>query len=109
MSSGVLPLSGYPAAVNIFEVEHTFLWVLALATLAVSIAALVISLLYADEAYRAAGKLNKMAWVLILAIGVAVQLILAGSPSGFLNLAFTIAALVFFADVRPALAGLRRR
>jgi choline-glycine betaine transporter len=95
--------------VNIFQVEGTFYWLLELGMLAVKIAAFVISLMYSEEAYRAADKLNKAAWAAILGIGVAVQLILAGSPIGILNLAFTIAALVFFADVRPALAGLRRR
>ena len=94
---------------DVFQVEGTVALLLELAILAVKIAALVFGLLYSDEAYRAADKLNKAAWVAILGVGVAVQLILAGSPIGILNLAFTIAALVFFADVRPALAGLRRR
>ena len=91
---------------NIFQVEGTVAWLLELALLALKIAALVISLLYADEAYRAADRLTKAAWVAILGIGLAVQLVLA---SPILNVAFTIAALVFFLDVRPALAGLRRR
>lgn len=98
--------SGYASAVNIFQIEGTVAWVLALVVLALKIAALVISLLYSDEAYRAADRLTKPAWVAILGIGLAVQLVLA---STILNLAFTIAALVFLLDVRPALAGLRRR
>jgi hypothetical protein len=95
--------------VSIFQVEGTVSWLLELAMLAVKIAAFVISLMYADEAYRATDKLNKPAWAAILGVGVAVQLLLSSSPIGILNLAFTIAALVFFADVRPALASLRRR
>lgn len=91
---------------NIFQVEGTVAWLLALTLLALKIASLVISLLYPDEAYRAADRLTKAAWVAILGIGLAVQLVLA---SPILNVVFTIAALVFFLDVRPALAGLRRR
>lgn len=91
---------------NIFQVEGTVAWALALAALALKIAALVISLLYSDEAYRAADRLTKAAWVAILGIGLAAELVLG---SQIINLAFTIAALVFFLDVRPAVAGLRRR
>ena len=91
---------------NIFQVEGTVAWLVALAVLALKIATLVISLLYPDEAYRAADRLTKAAWMAILGIGLAAQLVLA---STIINLAFTIAALVFFLDVRPALAGLRRR
>ena len=91
---------------NVFQVESTVGLLLALAQVAVKVGALVFSLLYSEEAYRAADKLTKVAWVAILAIGVAAQFFL---PSTLINLAFTIAALVFFADVRPALAGLRRR
>ena len=91
---------------NIFQVEGTVAWVVALAVLALKIATLVISLLYPDEAYRAADRLTKPAWMAILGIGLAAQLVLG---STIINLAFTIAALVFFLDVRPALAGLRRR
>jgi hypothetical protein len=92
--------------VNIFQVEGTVAWAVALAVLALKIAALVISLLYSDEAYRAADRLTKAAWAAILGIGLAAELVLA---STIINLAFTIAALVFFLDVRPAMAGLRRR
>ena len=37
-----------------------------------------------------------------------VQLVLGG-PLGLVNLAFTIAAFVYLADVRPALSSLTRR
>lgn len=75
--------------------------------LAVKIYAFGSSLTFSGEAYNAAGKLTKPAWCIILALGVALQLI--GSPIGLLSIVFTIAAFVYLADVRPALAGLRRR
>jgi uncharacterized YccA/Bax inhibitor family protein len=78
----------------------------ALAMLAVKIFAFVNALTFSAESYVAAGKLTKPAWSIILGLGVVLQLLLLGS---LLNLAFTIAAIVFLVDVRPALAGLRRR
>ena len=95
---------------NVFAVEGSFLLIVELALLGVKIFALVSCLTYASEAYAAANKLTKPDWGAILWLGLLVQIVMAGSsPIGILNLAFTIAALVFLADVRPALAGLRRR
>ncbi len=73
--------------------------------LAVKIFAFVNSLLFSAESYDVAGKLNKPTWSILLGLGVALQLL----PIGILNVVFTIAAFVYLADVRPALAGLRRR
>ena len=75
--------------------------------LVIKIFAFVSSLLYSNEAYLAADKLNKPTWCIILGIAVALQLLPV--PLFIVNLAMTIAALVYLADVRPALAGLRRR
>lgn len=65
------------------------------------------ALLYSAESYEAAGKLTKPAWCTILGVAVVLQLV----PLNLMlvNIAATIAALVYLADVRPALAGLRRR
>lgn len=79
---------------------------IALAMLAVKIFAFVSSLTFAGDAYEAAGKLTKPAWTIILGLGAVLQLLLVGT---ILNLVFTVAALVFIVDVRPALSGLRRR
>ena len=55
----------------------------------------------ADEA---AGTLTKPAWCAITGLGFGAQLILIGSsPLGLIHLIFTIASLVYLADVRPAL------
>lgn len=79
---------------------------IALAMLAVKIFAFVSALTFSGQAYEAAGKLTKPAWTIILGLGAVMQLLLVGT---ILNLAFTIAAIVFIVDVRPALSGLRRR
>jgi hypothetical protein len=75
--------------------------------LAVKIFAFVSALLYSAEAYLAADKLNKPTWCIFLGLAVLLQVLLPTIL--LLSVALTIAALVYLADVRPALAGLRRR
>ncbi|MBZ5738516.1 DUF2516 family protein [Nocardioides mangrovi] len=93
---------------NVFALEWGLMSLLALLMLAVKVFAFISSLTYSNEAYDAANKLNKPAWTIILGIGVAAQLVLGGL-GGIISLAFTIAALVYLADVRPALRSLTRR
>jgi hypothetical protein len=98
--------------VNVFQVEDYFSLALMLVMLGVEIFALVNSLLWSSEHYRVAGKLSKPAWVIILALAVAFQVLglsLGAGGFGILSLGFLIAALVYLLDVRPALAGLRQR
>lgn len=78
------------------------------AVIVVSIFAFVMSLTYSPQAYDAAGKWTKQGWTIVLGLGALLSVIGIGLPF-FISLAFLIAALVFLADVRPALAGLRRR
>ena len=94
---------------NVFAVEGITMLVIEIVLLAVKIFAFVNALRFSDEAYRAAGKLNKAAWTIILGLGVVAQVVLAGSPLNLINLAFTVAALVYLADVKPALTSLTRR
>lgn len=91
-----------------FQAENYFLLLVELVLVAVKIFAFVNSLMYSSESYSAANKLSKPAWAIILGLGLVVQLVMGG-PLGFLNIAFTIAAFVYLADVRPALASLTRR
>ena len=94
---------------NVFQIEGTILLVVTLVFLALKIFALVTSLMFTPEHYRAADKLTKQAWVAILGLGVLAAILFIGSPLGFINLAFGIAALVYLADVRPAMRGLYQR
>lgn len=80
---------------------------IAFVLLVVKIFAFVSALLYSAESYDAADKLNKTTWTLILGIGVILQVV--PIPLSIVNLAMLVAACVYLADVRPALAGLRRR
>ncbi|MEI5671659.1 MULTISPECIES: DUF2516 family protein [Nocardioides] len=78
------------------------------AIIVVSIYAFVMSLTYSAEAYDAAGKWSKPGWTIVLGLGAFLSIIGLGI-SPLISIAFLIAALVFLADVKPALAGLRRR
>lgn len=93
---------------NVFELETGFMLVVELVLLAVKVFAFVNSLLWSSESYTAANKLTKPAWTIILGLGLVVQIVFPGVIN-LLNLVFTIAALVYLADVRPALASLTRR
>jgi hypothetical protein len=92
---------------DIFGVESTISLVVFFVLLAVKIYAFASSLLFSAESYTAAGKLTKPAWCAILGIGVLLSFIPVGGM--ILSLIATIAAFVYLADVRPALAGLTRR
>ena len=106
---GSLRVSSTVVGVNVFEIEGTILLVVTLAMIGIKIFALVTSLMFTPDHYRAADKLTKQAWVAILGLGVVAAVLLVGSPLGILNLAFAIAAFVYLADVRPALRGLHQR
>ena len=88
---------------NVFELQGTALFVVLIGLLAVKGFAFVSSVLYPTEAYEAAGKLTKPAWCAITGLGFA-EILIFLSPMGLLGIVFTIAALVYLADVRPALA-----
>ena len=93
---------------TVFQIEDYLMLAVALVLLAVKIFAFVSSLLFSTESYRAADKLTKPAWCVILGLGSVCQ-VLFDSPLNLVNLAFTVAAFVYLADVRPALSSLTRR
>ncbi len=102
-------MPGYAGRVNVFELQGAAMLVVFFALLAVKGFAFVSALLYPAEAYEAAGKLTKPAWCAITGLGFAAALVFVGSPLGLLGIVFTIAALVYLADVRPALAEITPR
>ncbi|MDQ0787779.1 DUF2516 family protein [Streptomyces sp. B3I8] len=78
------------------------MWLLYTAMLVLAVVALVMAVLFRDDAYRAADKKTKNFWLIILGVTVAVNLLI---PMLFLQLAGLVATIVFFVDVRPALRG----
>lgn len=91
---------------EIFAIQSYVELVVIVVLLAVKVFAFVSSLLWSAESYQAAGKLTKPTWTILLGIGVLLQFV---QIFLILSIVFTIAAFVYLADVRPALAGLRRR
>lgn len=90
--------------------QSTVLMVVLLIAVVVKAFAFINALLWPAAAYDAAGKLTKNAWVAILGVGLAAQIILiTASPLNLIHLIASIAALVYVLDVRPALRSLTRR
>jgi hypothetical protein len=94
---------------DVLSIPGNVMLVVYVVLLAVKLFAFVNALLFSAEHYRAAGKWTKQGWVIVLGLAVLLQAVPGLLPLMFVNLAFTIAAFVYLADVRPALAGLRRR
>ncbi|MDZ5621245.1 DUF2516 family protein [Nocardioides bizhenqiangii] len=92
---------------DVFQYEGFVQLVVFFVLLVIKIFAFANALLYSAEAYLAADKLNKPTWCILLGIAVVLQLL--PLPLMIVNLAMTIASIVYLVDVRPALAGLRRR
>ena len=59
------------------------------------------------DAYVAADKLTKKAWLIILGLAVAAHM-LFWHPINIFNLVGIVAAIVYLVDVRPAIRSLRR-
>lgn len=93
---------------NVFAVESTLLMLLTVVLFAVKAWAFLDALSHRAEAYPAADKMTKKAWLIILGIFLAAHLVF-WSPLGILNIIGTIAALVYLVDARPALRSLSRR
>lgn len=84
--------------------SFALLSILAVGALALKIWALVDAITRPAEAYKAAGKLSKGAWIAILAVAV---LLTGGNVLGLLGIVGTVAAIVYLVDVRPAVKELR--
>ncbi|NUR57361.1 MAG: DUF2516 family protein [Catenulispora sp.] len=78
---------------------YSFLGLLSLAVLVGQIVVLIDAALRREDAYRAADKLTKQGWLIILTVSMAASMLL--------GLLFTIigvvVAIVYWVDVRPAL------
>ena len=85
--------------------SELLLLALGIGAFALKLWALVDACVRPTQAFPAAGKLTKIAWVAILAVA----LLLGGfSVFGLFGLIGTVAAIVYLVDVRPAVRELRR-
>lgn len=87
-----------------FGAEVLLLSALGLGALVLKVWALADALYRPGQAYVAAGKLTKPAWVVILAVAL---LLTGGDFLGLLGLLSVIAAIVYLVDVRPAVRELK--
>ena len=92
---------------TIFQISNGVMGLVSLAMLVAQVWAFVDALAQRKEAYVAADKLTKPAWLVILGLGLAAHL-LFWNPLSLLNLLGIIAALVYLVDVRPAIRSLTR-
>lgn len=88
---------------QLVEVQSWIALVLGVVALGLQVYALVEALRYRADAYPAAGKLTKPAWVAILAVAVALGVLSLRAPLTLFEIIAVVAAGVFLADVRPAL------
>jgi hypothetical protein len=94
--------------VTVFELEGYVWLVVLLVMLAIKGFAFINAVLYPSEAYPAASRGTKAAWTIGLGLGLVAQILMT-APIGIINLAFTVAAFVYLADTRPALAEVTSR
>ena len=91
----------------VFQFE-SLVWEIAFfVLLAVKVFAFVDALVRPTQAYVAAEKLTKPAWLLILGLTVVTSL-LWRSPLGLFSIVGTVAAFVYILDVKPAIASITR-
>jgi hypothetical protein len=92
---------------ELFVLQSWIALVTSLALFALKVFCLVDAAVRPAEAYLAADKSKKEFWLLILGVTLAAHLAFQ-SPLSLLNLAGSIAALVYVLDVRPAVRELTR-
>jgi hypothetical protein len=92
--------------VNVFGFESEVMRIVFFALLAVKVFAFIDAATRPTDAFPAAGKMTKPAWLLILGLAVACDFLLG---SLLLLLVGTVAAFVYILDARPALASVTRR
>lgn len=88
---------------TVFALEGYASLVVLLVMFAIKGFAFINAVLYPTEAYPAASRGTKAAWTIGLGLGLVAQILIA-TPLNLINLVFTIAAFVYLADIRPALA-----
>ena len=90
----------YAGGVTLLSLQANVFSLVLLALLVFKVVAFVAALRYPAEAYTAADKMTKPAWAIILGVCVVADILLG---LGILWVISTVAAIVFWVDVRPAL------
>jgi cytochrome bd-type quinol oxidase subunit 2 len=100
---------GYAGQVTaLFQAQNAIMMLATLALFVLQGWAFVDAVSHRPEAYVAADKLTKTAWLIILGIALVAHM-MNWSPFSILNLIGAVAAIVYLVDARPALRELTRR
>jgi len=101
-------MPGYPCFVSsVFAVQSGILTITTLAIFVIQAWGFLDALSHRSEAFVAADKMTKKAWLVILGVALAAHMLI-WSPISLLNIIGTVAALVYMVDARPALRSLTR-
>ena len=92
----------------VFAVQSTLFLILSVALFGVQAWAFADAAFRRPDAFVAADKLTKPAWLIILGIALVAHMLI-WSPFSMLNLVGAVAAIVYIVDVRPAIQALTRR
>ena len=100
--------AGYPGPVfTVFAIQSTVMTIITLAVFVVQAWALIDALTRRPDAFVAADKLTKPAWLIILGVALLAHMLI-WSPFSLFNLAGAVAAIVYLVDTRPAIQSLTR-
>lgn len=92
---------------NVFAFQGMILTLVTLVVFAFQVWAFIDAVSRKPGEFEAGNKMTKPAWLIILGLALVAHLLI-WSPISLLNIAGTVAAIVYLVDVRPALRSLRR-
>lgn len=92
---------------NVFALQGMILTVVTLVVFAFQVWAFIDAVARKPAEFEAGNKMTKPAWLIILGLALLAHLLI-WSPISLLNIAGTVAAIVYLVDVRPVLRSLRR-
>ncbi|WP_265443515.1 DUF2516 family protein [Flexivirga meconopsidis] len=88
---------------NLFELQGYVALVLGVVLFAMEVFALADCIRRRPDAFTAAGKLSKPAWLAITAVAAVLGFLVITNPLSIFGIAAVVGAAVYLADVRPAL------
>jgi hypothetical protein len=94
---------------NVFDIQASILLLVTLALFVFQAWAFADAAFRRSEAFVAADKLTKPAWLIILGLALVAHMLFWERPFGLLNLLGAVAAIVYIVDARPAIQSLTRR
>ena len=91
-----------------FDVQGVILTAATLVVFVIQAWAFVDAISHRPDAFVAADKMTKKAWLVILGVALTAHMLI-WSPINLINIIGTVAALVYMVDARPALKSLTSR